>query len=92
VIRGIELLCRVDHRRFVPAVVLMTDGKSNTGSTLPDLDRAYRKCGKDIPVFPIQFGSAEEKQLRDIAGLTRGKVFDGRKDLIHTFREVRAYH
>ena len=92
VIKGIDILCRVDHRHYVPAVVLMTDGRSNTGSTLTALDRAYRKCGKDIPVFAIQFGSAEEKQLRDITGLTRGKVFDGRKDLIHTFREVRAYH
>jgi Ca-activated chloride channel family protein len=77
---------------YVPAVILMTDGQSNTGKTFYDLKADYERIGKDIPIFCIAFGEASEKQLGDIAGLSRGRVFDGRKDLVTAFRGVKGYN
>ena len=78
--------------RYISAVVLMTDGQSNVGSRFEDLREAWTKLGLDIPVFAIQFGSASQAQLDPIAELTRARVFDGRQDLVETFRTVRGYH
>ena len=38
------------------------------------------------------FGDAYEYDLREIAELSNGKVFDGKKDLVKAFREVREYN
>jgi Ca-activated chloride channel family protein len=78
--------------RYLPAVVLMTDGQSNVGRRLQDLQEAWTGLGRDIPVFAVMFGSASKEQLEPIAELTRGRLFDGRQDLAETFRAVRGYH
>jgi Ca-activated chloride channel family protein len=46
----------------------------------------------DIPVFSIMFGKAVESQLVDIARLTRGRVFDGKTNLIQAFRSAKGYN
>ena len=76
----------------MPAVILMTDGQSNTGSTMSDLQAEYERIGKDIPIFCISFGEASEDQLDQIARLAKGRVFDGRKDLVTAFRNVKGYN
>jgi Ca-activated chloride channel family protein len=78
---------------FSVAIVLMTDGQSNEGS-LDEVQRNLQPAkGKtEIPVYGILFGDADEKQLRDIAALSSGKTFDGRRDLVKTFREVKGYN
>ena len=38
------------------------------------------------------FGDADNVQLEGIADLTNGKVFDGKKDLVAAFKEVRGYN
>ena len=48
--------------------------------------------GKDVPVFSIMFGEASADQLKPMAQLTRGRVFDGRKDLIAAFRTAKGYN
>lgn len=90
--RALSLLCSEEAGSSFPAVVLMTDGKSNSGPGLASLRQAASRCGKDIPVFSIQFGDADHRQLDDVSGLTRGKVFDGRADLVAVFREVKGYN
>lgn len=78
--------------RYMPAIVLMTDGESNTGRRYADLEAAWRDAGLDVPVFGVLFGQALKGQLEPVAELTRGRLFDGRADLAATFRGVRGYN
>ena len=88
--QGITDLCSQNLDRYTVAVVLMTDGKSNNGN-FREIQQAYQRCGKDIPVFSIEFGKASADQLEPIAEMTRARVFDGKKDLMKAFRKVRGY-
>jgi Ca-activated chloride channel family protein len=93
VIQGLDLVAALpDLDRYVPAVILMTDGQSNTGKTIGNLKEEVQRLGKDIPVFCIMFGDASEKQLDAISELTRARVFDGRTDLVTAFRNVKGYN
>lgn len=80
-----------DPADYTAAVILMTDGASETYSR-EGFEEYYRTSGSDIPVFSIMFGSAENWQLDGIAQLTNARVFDGRKDLIGAFRSVKGYN
>jgi Ca-activated chloride channel family protein len=91
-IDGINELARLDSDANNLSVVLMTDGESNTGQNLGDLQRAYAAAKKDIPVYAIMFGNASPEQLDAIAKLTGGKVFDGKADLVKAFKQVRGYN
>jgi len=92
IISGMDILSKIDSNKYIASVVLMTDGKSNTGSTYEDLKKTWLKQNKDIPVFSIMFGDASKSQLSNISNLTKSKVFDGSKDLISAFRNVRGYN
>lgn len=78
---------------YFPAIVLMTDGQSNAGR-LTEVSQALKTYPEkaEVPVFGVLFGEASEAQLRPLTQMTSGKIFDGRKDLIKTFREVRGYN
>ena len=69
----------------------MTDGASNY-NRLYELTKLYKQIGKDIPIFSIMFGDAEEDQLQDIADLTNAKIFDGKTNLLEAFKQVRGYN
>ena len=86
---AVELLSTEDS--MGTTVILMTDGDGNVGK-FSDLKEAYEKVNKDIPIYSIMFGSANEEQLNRIAKLSNGKVFDGKTDLIAAFKEVRGYN
>ena len=73
------------------SIIVMTDGEVNVGYFY-ELRNKYEKIGKDIPIYSIMFGSANEKQLKEIADLTNGKVFDGKEDLVNAFKLVRGYN
>lgn len=93
VIEGLNHLNAVtDIGNYTPAIILMTDGKSNMGADYRLLEETYRAMGRDIPVFSILFGHASPSQLNAIASLTRGRVFDGRMDLLDAFRKVKGYN
>ena len=76
---------------YTKTVILMTDGASNNG-TFKDLKKYYEKTNKTIPIYSITFGSSREDQLKEIADLTNGKLFDGKKGLTRAFKEVRSYN
>ena len=76
---------------YTKTVILMTDGASNNG-TFKDLKNYYNKTNKNIPIYSITFGSSREDQLQEIADLTNGKIFDGKKGLTRAFKEVRSYN
>jgi Ca-activated chloride channel family protein len=84
-----------DHEKRYYTVVLMTDGENNRGLSHSEFDDWYKEQGdkvRGIPVFPILFGEGDERELRELAGLTGGKVFDSRStDLPVVFKEIRGY-
>ena len=92
-IQGLETIKQLDTANaYIPAVILMTDGESNTGKHFDDLESVYTGNNFDIPIFAITFGDASDTQLKQITGLTRGYLFDGKKDLITAFRKAKGYN
>jgi Ca-activated chloride channel family protein len=77
---------------YLPALVLMTDGVSNTGANYEDFEREWKAVGLDVPVYAILFGTANEDQLKSLVELTKGVLFDGTKDLGAAFRKVKGYN
>jgi Ca-activated chloride channel family protein len=79
-----------DPGRFV-SVVLLTDGENNVG---PDLAAFRARMAGKAParVFPILFGEGNPGEMSDLAQLSGGRVFDGRKAaLALVFKEIRGY-
>jgi Ca-activated chloride channel family protein len=92
-INGLETIKQLDTAgKYIPAVILMTDGESNTGKKFEDLQTAWTTNALDIPIFAITFGDASDDQLKQITGLTRGYLFDGKKDLVTAFRKAKGYN
>lgn len=91
VARALELMRERGIGERFPAIILMTDGASNTGIGIDQVKQAREATGlTEVPVFGITFGSANTRQLEAIADLTRGRVFDGTKDLVSAFRKAKG--
>ncbi len=81
----------LDRERHLPAIVIMTDGKSQ--GAMSTFEQAWRADGHRVPVFGVTFGdSADRSQLDNLAQVTGGRVFDGTKSLTQAFRAVRGYN
>jgi len=81
----------LDDGNHLPAIVIMTDGKSQGG--MSTFETAWRADGRRVPVFGVTFGSeVDRSQLDNLAKLTGGRVFDGTKSLTDAFRAVRGYN
>ena len=83
-----------DLEGYSPAIILMTDGRSENGMSLERFRNVWRADGRpdDIPIYSITFGQADQSQLDELASLSSGRVFDGRKDLVRAFRQARGYN
>ena len=87
---------RIDElkEKYNVSIVLMTDGKSSYN--IKRVQDQYQKeiigNGLDIPIYSIMFGSASDSQLEPIAKLSNGRVFDGKDDLVASFKEMRSYN
>ena len=90
-IKALEILKDEDNNTYNTSVILMTDGLANVG-TFADLNNYYKSINKNIPIYSIMFGSANQRQLQDIANLSNAKVFDGKTNLVEAFKEVRGYN
>lgn len=88
--KGLEIL-KDENDDYTKTIIAMTDGIVNIGN-FTTLSNYYRGLNKEIPVYSITFGSADETQLSKIATLTNAKVFDGKIDLLKAFKEVRGYN
>ncbi len=75
--------------QYLPAIVIMTDGRSDGQGGFED---AWRNDGRGVPIFGVTFGDADKSQLESLATLTRARVFDGQADLTQAFRSVRGYN
>jgi Ca-activated chloride channel family protein len=77
------------------SIVLMTDGESNRGRAVADFTAYLRKRPKTaepVPVFPVLFGEAAEAQMRQVAEVTGGELWDARGgDLTKAFCQIRGY-
>lgn len=78
--------------KYTTAIVLMTDGRSETGSR-SRFESDYKNDNLDLPIFSIMFGDADPSQLKELATLSNAKVFDGRSgDLASVFRQVKGFN
>ena len=84
-------LLKDESNEYNTSVIVMTDGDGNIG-TFKDLENTYKSIGKEIPIYSITFGYANEEQLNKMANLSNGKVFDGKSNLVEAFKTVRGYN
>jgi Ca-activated chloride channel family protein len=81
----------LDRGRHLPAIVIMTDGKSQ--GSMDTFQDPWEADGRRVPVFGVTFGQdADRSQLDRLAKLTGGRVFDGTTSLTDAFRAVRGYN
>ena len=90
IIKGLDVLNN-EGNEYTKTIIAMTDGEINVGS-FNQLDRKYTGSNTKIPVYSITFGDANPRQLDDISELTNAKTFDGKKNLLQAFKEVRSYN
>lgn len=88
---ALNVLANEDKETYNVSIILMTDGQANVGR-FEDLRTKYQALNTNIPIYSITFGSASERELKQIANLTNAKVFDGKTDLVKAFKEVRGYN
>jgi Ca-activated chloride channel family protein len=76
-------------------IVLMTDGENNRKPSAEEFAQRYASLPpgeRNVRVFPIIFGEANPAELKGLAELTGGRLFDGRTEsLADIFREIRGY-
>ncbi len=80
---------------YYPSIVLMTDGESSSGSNFEAFRNWYQALpdtAQNIPVFTIMFGEANSEEMKSLAELTGGRVFDATSSsLSAVFKEIRGY-
>jgi Ca-activated chloride channel family protein len=85
---------RAKDKRYY-TVVLMTDGENNRGLSHSDFNDWYKSQSESIrgiPVFPILFGEGNVRELKELADLTGGRLFDSRSTALPVvFKEIRGY-
>jgi Ca-activated chloride channel homolog len=79
----------VQTGQYLPAIVIMTDGRSDKHAGFED---NWRREGHFVPIFGVTFGDADKSQLDELSVLTRARVFDGGSNLTEAFRSVRGYN
>ena len=90
IISGLNILDN-ESDEYTKTIIAMTDGIINVG-TFDSLRKKYNNIKSDIPIYSITFGDASYDELNTIANLSNAKVFDGKKDLLKAFKEVRGYN
>jgi len=89
--KALSMIKAYDYEKYNVAIVLMTDGRSD-GNVNAFNAEAQRLGLTGVPIYSIMFGDADSSQLTALAKGSSGKVFDGRKNLIGAFREVKGYN
>ncbi|MDP4507885.1 vWA domain-containing protein [Nonomuraea turcica] len=77
------------------SIVLMTDGENTDGSDYAAFEARYRSLPEErqrTPTFVVLFGESDVEEMRQVAQLTGGAVFDARStSLSSAFKEIRGY-
>ena len=87
---ALEIASGYDLKNYTPAIILMTDGRSNYHYS--NFEEVWNRYEEDIPIFSITFGDADPGQLEELAKISGGRVFDGTQDLTAAFRSVKGYN
>ena len=90
-IEALKILKEDSEEEYTKTVILMTDGMSNNG-TFKELRSYYKSHKENTPIYSITFGASDESQLKELALLSNGKVFDGKNGLLRAFSDVRSYN
>ena len=96
-IKAIEVLdlhqTQGDLFDYLPAIVAMTDGDSDTANREGFRQRlAAAPFGRDVPIHAIAFGAANEEQLNELAAATVGRLFKAKSDLASALRKAKGYN
>ncbi|MFC4010476.1 substrate-binding domain-containing protein [Nonomuraea purpurea] len=77
------------------SIVLMTDGENTHGADYSAFEAHYRSLPEErrrTPTFVVLFGESDAEEMRAVAELTGGAVFDARStSLSGVFKEIRGY-
>ena len=76
------------------SIVLLTDGENNEGMNFQNFNSYHDGLPSDvrsIKIFPVLFGSANEKEMNQLADRAAGHAFDGKKSLAQAFKSIRGY-
>ncbi|WP_327581015.1 VWA domain-containing protein [Nonomuraea sp. NBC_00507] len=77
------------------SIVLMTDGENTDGGDYAAFEARYRSLPEErrrTPTFVVLFGESDVEEMRQVAQLTGGAVFDARStSLSSAFKEIRGY-
>jgi Ca-activated chloride channel family protein len=78
--------------KYHTSVILMSDGEAT--DSFEEFVRTVdqQRIGRDIPIYPVLFGQAKERDMKALAEAMAGKMFDGRKDMAKAFREAKGYN
>ncbi len=82
-----------DTDRFY-SIVLMTDGENNAGLSedgFAQFIAALAPQDRGIKTFTVLFGEANQDAMKQLADITGGSTFDGRKSLGQAFKTIRGY-
>ncbi len=78
---------------YLPAIVAMTDGASETGYRQTMLDQLHRMpYGRDVPIHAIAFGQADLDQLKELNRLTIGRLFQSGDGLAQALQAAKGYN
>lgn len=85
---------RADPGRFY-SIIVMTDGLNNNGMDYQQFAQWYKSLPeeeKGIKIFTVLFGEAAPEELKNLADLSGGRMFDSRKTSLQSiFKEIRGY-
>lgn len=91
----IEATEKTDPASSIGSIVLLSDGAMTAGRSFEQFKKDYAAAtaGKgSIPVFVILYGEANEGEMKELADITGGAVFDAiNGDLSDAFKEIRGY-
>lgn len=84
-----------DPNAGITSIVLLTDGEVTAGRGMAQFKDDYARVTADkgvVPVFVIQYGEANVEEMKELADMTGGAVFDAiNGDLADAFKEIRGY-
>lgn len=83
-----------DPDRFY-SIVLMSDGDNTAGLDLRGFSSFYHQVSgqlSQVRTFPVLFGDSNDREMKRLAELTGGRVFDSRRhSLVEVFKKIRGY-
>jgi Ca-activated chloride channel family protein len=84
---------RKEPDRFY-SIVLMTDGENNSGISKEAFAQYIASLSpqdQGIKTFAILFGEGNQQEMKQLAEITGGSMFDGRQSLGKAFKTIRGY-